>query len=111
MTAPISLSSLKGQNQGSSKISRDGKPKPGTRLRAMYDALRTGDVVNVLQQFGPNAPMQIDKLRDFYGMEIVKVSRTDGKRGGVAGVRLLGEWEGPYYVPIERIVAGVASEA
>lgn len=44
---------------------------------------------------------------DFYGMELATVK--EGRR--TVGQRLLGEWEGPYYVPIERIVAGMAGEA
>lgn len=101
MTATTRVSDIKGTRV---KGNRDGKPKPGTKLREVYDALRTGAVVNV-NQFSPakNTSVYLAQLRDFYGMDIESVRNV--------GSRLLGEWEGPYYVPIERIVAGMAGEA
>ena len=101
MTAVTSISAIKGKKQGAASRNSDGKPKPGTSLRAVYDALRTGSIVNVTRTGG--GAQTTGQLRDFYGMEIERV--------GNVGVRLLGEWEGPYYVPIERIVAGMAGEA
>lgn len=62
----------------------------------MYDELRTGRVVNVYGEFGGNGSRGVSQLRDFYGMEIETVT---------GGYRLVGEWDGPYYVPVERIVS------
>lgn len=79
----------------------DGKPKPGTMLRAVYDAMRTGRVIKVRREFGSEAHRLVSQLRDFYGMDI---------QGTRAGSFLVGEWHGPYYEPIESILAGAASE-
>lgn len=108
MTATTRVSDFKGKR---GYISPDGRPKAGTKLRGLYDSLRLGGVVNASCVIGRGSSGYLMQLRDFYGMDIERVARTDGKRGGWAGVRLLGEWEGPYYVPIERIVAGMAGEA
>lgn len=66
-------------------------------LRTMYDDFQTGRVINVTKSYGANGRRALSQLRDFYGMEIV--TDSDG------GHRLVGEWEGPYYVPIERIAS------
>lgn len=93
MTAIRSVSEIK---RGTKNPAKSGAPRAGTRLRAMYDEFRTGRVVDVYREFGANGMGSIVQLRDFYGMEI------ESLRGGH---RLVGEWEGPYYVPIERIVS------
>lgn len=100
MTAVTSISAMKGKKQGAASRNSDGKPKPGTLLRQKYDELRAGGVVAI-----GNAGYK-NQLSDFYGMELAVV--TEGRKK--IGCRLLGEWEGPYYVPIERIVAGMAGE-
>lgn len=101
MTAVTSISALKGKKQGQRSRNSDGKPKPGTVLRQKYDELRAGGVVAM-----GNAGYK-DQLSNFYGMDIAVV--TEGRKK--IGCRLIGEWEGSYYVPIERIVAGMAGEA
>lgn len=63
--------------------------------------MRTGRVIKVKREFGPEAHRLVAQLRDFYGMDI---------RGTRAGSTLVGEWHGPYYEPIEAILAGAASE-
>lgn len=75
---------------------RDGKPRVGTKLRKAYDALRTGGIVTI-----GNSGISV-QLRDFYGMDIETVKSHSGR---VIGSRLVGEWDGPYYVPVERIVS------
>lgn len=93
MTAVRSVSEIK---RGAKNPAKSGAPRPGTRLRAMYDEFRTGRVVDVSREFGTNGLQSIVQLRDFYGMDIESLC---------GGYRLVGEWEGPYYVPIERIVS------
>jgi hypothetical protein len=88
MTSTIRVSEIKNGSASAYKNS-DGKPKSGTKLRRVYDALRRGEIVKL----GGYST----QLRDMYGMEIERVGKT--------GTRLLGEWDGPYYVPIERIVS------
>lgn len=70
----------------------DGKPREGTVLRDLYDRLRQGAVVPL----NSGSSSYTAQLRDMYGMDLVSV--------GKSGSRLVGEWDGPYYVPIERIV-------
>lgn len=101
MTAVTSISAMKGKKQGAGYRNSDGKPKTGTVLRQKYDELRAGGIVAIGSTGYKN------QLSDFYGMDIVPA--LEGNK--VVGSRLLGEWEGPYYVPIERIVAGMAGEA
>lgn len=98
MTTTQRVSDHKGTLSGAKK--NDGKPKPGTKLREAYDALRTGQVVSLRAIFGDSASRSShSQLRDFYGMDIEPVREG----GRVIGSRLVGEWDGPYYVPIERL--------
>lgn len=60
------------------------KPREGSRLRSSYDRLRSGEVVRL--------GWMAEQLTNMYGMEL---KRTDG------GSRLVGEWDGPYFVPVE----------
>lgn len=92
MTSTARVSEIK-RGQAHHSKSGDGKPRLGTKLRHSYDALRRGEVV----QIGKSR-----QLQDFYGMDIQQVK---GETGRVIGSRLIGEWDGPYYVPIERIVS------
>jgi hypothetical protein len=73
------------------------KPKEGTKLRAIYDALIDGQVV-ASSDFGVRRGSfgaSINQLRDYYGLEIEEKQRHS--------YRCLGEWDGPYFVPIERM--------
>ena len=78
MTGQFSVSQSLGRSR---RQNTDGKPRPGTKLRATYDALRRGEKVSD----------NIETLKTFYGMDI-------------SCGRLIGEWEGPYYVKAERII-------
>lgn len=93
MTATVRVSEIKNPGKHGTQ-NKDGKPRAGTPLREKYDRLRMGEIVRLGRSKR--------QLIDFYGMDIV----TDRSQGS----RLVGEWDGPYYVPIERIVAGAASE-
>lgn len=78
------------------KTNKSSAPKEGTKIRRVYDELRSGSIVNV-SAISKRACVQ---LRDMYGMEI----ETVRDRGRIIGSRLIGEWDGPYFVPIERII-------
>lgn len=79
MTRQMSPGMIKGVS-----VAHGSVPREGTTLRLFYDRLKSGHHVH-------NAPGGVfEQLRNFYGMEIV--------RG-----RLIGEWDGPYFVPIERM--------
>lgn len=101
MTSTVRVSEIK---RGKSNCNKnfDGRPKEGTTLRLLYEAFRSGQVVSVRKEFGESASRYISYLRDFYGMEIEPVKADTGR---IIGSRLVGEWDGPYYVPIERIVS------
>lgn len=92
MTTTLRVSQVKGRGAGG-KFNEDGKPRPGTKLRSVYDALRRGEIIPTHGLSG--------QLRDFYGMELSKVYKPGAI--GCVGSRLVGEWEGPYFVPVERI--------
>jgi len=100
MTTTIRVSDIK-KSQGSGGHPPGGMPREGTAIRNKYDALRRGDVVS-LGRCGTT-------LRDMYGMDIEAV-RVSGKRGP-GGSRLVGEWDGPYYIPVERIVTSLLETA
>lgn len=92
MTRRLTVSDLK---DGRSHCKTgDGKPKPGTVSRAMYDALRRGERVKP-RDYSKNHSI-VEQLTNIYGMEL--------EAGGRDGYRLVGEWEGPYFVPLERIL-------
>jgi hypothetical protein len=95
MTKVLSVSEIK---RGKVHSECDGKPKHGTKLREAYDRLRRGETVPLLR-YGERACTQ---LRDRYGMEIVSDYR---------GSRLIGEWHGSEYVPVERIVVSLSEDA
>lgn len=84
MTKSMTCATIKGKNVSGGDI-----PKQGTKLREVYDALRRGE--HVINQYA-----EINQLQNFYGM----VTESTGRRGHY----LLGEWEGTYYVPLERIL-------
>lgn len=91
MTRVLTVSDLKGRTNSRQD---DGKPRPGTKLREMYDALRRGEEVHSRG----NSSRSFTRLRDDYGMEL------QSQRGKHGFVKLVGEWEGPYFVPLERIL-------
>lgn len=97
MTATIRVSEIKNP-RAHGPLSKDGKPREGTKIRQAYDALRRGEVVS-LKAMGVSPVI----LTDMYGMDIKSVPNDKGP--GWLGTRLLGEWDGSYYVPIERIVS------
>lgn len=83
----------------------DGRPRPGTALREAYDSLRRGEIY--YRNASRNVSYEI--LRTFYGMELERVyGRHGAAKGGCCGVRLVGEWEGDVFVPVERMTAGAA---
>ena len=97
MTRVLTVSDLKnGKPHGRTG---DGKPRPGSRMREAYDALRRGETVNSKDYSPPGRhhTTLYNQLRDIWGMVLERV-------GSHEGMRLVGEWEGPYFVPIERIL-------
>jgi hypothetical protein len=76
------------------KMNADGRPKPGTRLREIYDALRRGEDLHVKKNDG----QAFIKLRDEYGMEF------ESRKGPHGYIRLIGEWEGETFVRLEQIL-------
>lgn len=86
MTHQPSAADIKGNSPGAQDA-----PRPGTKLRAVYDALRRGEIVR-------HRCDQIAKLRLWYGLE------TCSQRGRGGGVRLVGEWVGQEFVPLEAIL-------
>jgi hypothetical protein len=106
LTRQLSSTFIKGRGAGKGshgQFNVSGKPREGTRLRAAYDALRRGEILNLST---PEFSGMRSQLQDFYGMDIISVPAERG-HGVYLGSRLRGEWEGDEYVPIERIVAGV----
>lgn len=87
MTAPISVSQLLGRGH---HRNADGRPRPGTKLRAEYDALRRGERIHP-RNFGTP-----EILQSFYGMEL--------RRGPAGFVELVGEWENGVFLSLDRIL-------
>ena len=88
MTKQLSAAHLLGRVPH--RATTDGRPEPGTRVREVYDSLRRGEVL-LLQKGG-----LLTHLRDDYGMDIRSL-------GYHKGYKLIGEWEGGTFVPLERI--------
>ncbi len=103
MTSMSSVSEYK-TGRKNSKRNADGMPKEGTKLRAAYDALRSGEIVNLSA-----TKVSATQLTDIYGMDLESVKGSI--QGGYIGSRLLGEWDGPYYIPVERIVSSLMEPA
>ena len=73
-------------------------PREGTVLRRVYDALSSGEEVCVSRIPERERNLHcVAQLKDFYGCEIVS------RRGAGGWVKLLGRWDGPYFVPVERL--------
>ena len=88
MTRALTAAAIKGDR----KSHPAERPREGTKLRALYDALRRGE--RLRQTPGRN----FTRLRDEYQMEL------GSARGPRGGVWLVGEWEGEDFVPLERIL-------
>lgn len=101
MTRQMSPSMIKGSRHA---LNPGGKPREGTKLRQAYDALRRGEIVKI-KDYGNGIANQ---LTLFYGMDLERVTRKGQWQGCVIGTRLLGEWIGDEYVPIEHITAGIS---
>lgn len=81
-------------------VRRKQTPDPNSLAGRMLDAMRSGQWVSGNSFDGVHngrASRAVESLRSFYGFEI------ESKNGRNGGYRLLGEWEGPYFVPIERM--------
>lgn len=73
-------------------------PQEGSLTRRVYDALLSGDPVCVKSLTGHHTSRRtVADLRDNYNCEI------EGKGGPHGYTRLLGRWDGPYFVPVERL--------
>jgi hypothetical protein len=71
-------------------------PREGTAIRRVFDLLCAGATVPVSRMSSNN--QALEQLRSFYDCEIVS---------GPAGSRMLGRWDGPYFVPVERLYQGL----
>ncbi len=79
-------------------------PRAGTKTRAAFDALMTGNVVSIWKLVGRNAASgTMDNLRLYYGLEI----EARGGHGG--GCRLVGIWVGADLIPLEQLQRDVAA--
>ena len=82
------------------KAEKSNSPRDGSELRLIYDQLRAGEEV-------PIRHWKKTQLIDLYGMVLETVkSGTRGPNGNLAVYRLAGEWDGPYFVPVERLGDG-----
>lgn len=97
MTRRLTVSDLKsGTTHGKT---RDGRPREGSKMRAAYDALRRGETIKSkdYSPAGRTHTTLFQQLRDVWGMDLERI-------GSNGGMRLKGEWDGPIYVPLERIL-------
>jgi hypothetical protein len=88
MTHLAGVSYYKGNSSGRAHPA----PAPGTALADAYRRLRRGEAVSL--PGGMRA-----QLVDFYGMEL-----TDGRLAR-SGTRLVGEWDGPFFLTLEQVMA------
>lgn len=78
---------------GKRKQGANSVPREGTKWRAMYDLLMANKGIPVdipLNEFGKSHGRIVAALRDFYGLDIVRISRGRWV--------LAGEWKGSQYV-------------
>jgi hypothetical protein len=87
MTRAVSVDTIK--RGGKPRIRPSDAPCEGTKIRAYYDALRSGESVMMAGMFVP-------RLRDDFNMEIVSAGRNKG-------YRLIGEWIGQEFVTVDRL--------
>lgn len=104
--------SVRGKRVPGAPKPTDGKPRPGSALRRLYDALH---LAAAEKAFVPHASLDkegrqrtmymIGRLHIEYGCDIVAVYMPNplapgkGRRSHViAGYRLIGEWHGSRYV-------------
>lgn len=91
MTRQLTVSQMKGTGGPTG----NGRPRENSRLRLIYDLLRRGETFHQKNQMDS---FRVKTLVNDYGMVL------DTKRGPGGYIRLIGEYEGPYFVPIERIL-------
>ncbi len=90
-----SVGQTKSDKRGTS--GKRDRPHPETKAGRLFAALMTGEFVSTHALLGGYTGRAVEDFRSYYGMEI------EGKKGRTGGVRLLGEWDGPYFVPVERM--------
>lgn len=78
-------------------------PRDGTQIRRLYDLFLSGNDVCVHSVVGNNGRRYLACLRDDYGCEIISF------RNGRGGCKMLGRWDGEYFVPIERLCESVVA--
>lgn len=86
------------QTVGSMKratIKPGGIPKEGTKLRALYDKLLSGQPMH---RESVSDSRRFQDLRDYYGVEL------ETKKGRYGYIRMIGEWDGDEFVPLERML-------
>lgn len=90
----LSVSQIKrGYTTGTKTVTH--APREGSNLRRLYDAFMTGRPVNIRDVIPTGKRgSHLTQLRDFYGMEF--------KPDGYGKQILIGRYDGPYFVPIER---------
>ena len=98
-------------------------PQEGGTLRRMYDLARSGAWFNKTD-FPEITPVyfsaNMEKLRNYYGQSFerkaVPWNQEEKANGHLSGTkyfeyRLLGEYEGADFVPLERIYTGLDNES
>jgi len=96
MTRAVTVNTIKKGKQ-SSTIASDGKPKLGSKIRVIYDRLRLGEHISkeeIISYVGVS--VMYVRLKNDYGMDVAMKNSK---------YYLLGEYYGPYYVPINKIIA------
>lgn len=76
------------------------KPREGTRLRQVYDLFQANKGTPIefhVRMFGPD-PNIVNKLMDFYGLDIRRIRSGSSRVGRVSTWVLAGEWFGRVYV-------------
>lgn len=107
MTKVTSAADVKGTNHGA----HYSKPGVGTKIRHVYDQFRQGEWLTATRAGYAQRQWShlIGHLSDNYGMEFVSepiMPIVYSRRGGrpMRQWRLVGEWEGNEFVPLERIL-------
>lgn len=88
-----SAAAAKGNRMGRGRLDR---PDPESKSGHFFAALMSGERIKASDYFGRpgQGGVVIERLRSIFGMEI---------ESGRNGCKLLGEWDGPYFVPVERM--------
>jgi len=90
-------------------------PREGSRLRKVYDLFQANKgrpVEFQIGMFGPD-PNAINKLMDFYGLDIRRIRSGSSRVGRVSTWVLAGEWFGRVYVDYvaDHVAASSTEEA